>query len=91
MFTRIAFASLIVTGSATLALAQSNSLPAAPPTNSVPTSGVTSPPSQTAPSPPSAAGPGQTVVPQAAREGEKGLPTGENANSGGPVIVKRKP
>jgi hypothetical protein len=87
MFTRIAFAALMIAGSATFTLAQSNSLPAAPPM----TSGATNPPSQTAPSAPSAAGPGQTVVPQAAREGEKGLPTGENANSGGPVIVKRKP
>ncbi len=90
MFTRIAFAAFLVAGSPTLALAQTNSLPAAPPMKSAPTSGATSP-TQAAPSPPSAAGPGQTVVPQAAREGEKGLPTGENANSGDPVIVKRKP
>jgi hypothetical protein len=87
MAVRIALAALF-TGAATLALAQSSTLPAPPPMKSAPTSGATTAPPK---APASAAGPGQAVAPQAAREGEKGLPTGENANSGDPVIVKRKP
>jgi hypothetical protein len=82
---RIALAAFL-TGPAAMALAQ-GSLPAPPRANAPPAGQTHAPPTV----PPSAKGPGQMVVPQAAREGEKGLPTGENANSGDPVIVKRKP
>jgi hypothetical protein len=77
MFTRIALAALLAAGSSSLAFAQgsTNAMPAAPPMKSAPTAGQTAPPPK---------------APPAAREGEKGLRTGNDAITGDLLEIKRK-